>query len=71
MPVAVFVGGTLVMLFFALGPGDFQLGTTSYPVHGRWHDGIALAIDCTNELVQLVTVQQQFAATCRIRVNMG
>ena len=70
-PVTVFLTGPLVVCLFTLGEGNLQLGPASYPVHGRWNQGVAFAFYCPDELVELFPVQQQLAGALWVRLDMG
>src|SRR5690606_6217914 len=61
LPVAFLRGVALVVLLLALGQGDLQLDLVALPVHRGGHDGVAVALDAADQLVDLVPVQQQLA----------
>ena len=51
----------LVVLLLALGQSDLDLDTIVFPVHRSRHNGVALAFDCPDQLVDFGAMQQQFA----------
>jgi hypothetical protein len=70
-PVALLDRGALVVQLLALGDADLELDPALFPVHGGGHQGVALAFDQADELVELVAVQQQFAGARRVRRDVG
>ena len=61
LPVAVLLGVALVVFLLALGQGELELDLVGLPVRGGRDQGVALALDLADQLVDLVPVQQQLA----------
>ena len=67
LPVAVGLGGALVVGLLALGQGDFQLHQAAVvEIEPGRDDRAALALDGADQLVDLLAVQQQFALPPRL-----
>ena len=71
VPFPLLDGFALVVLFFALGQGDFGFGFAALPVQAEWHDGVSVPFPRTDQLADFLLVQQQLAASGRVRVDMG
>ena len=71
LPVAGLLRGALVVALLAARQCDFKLGTPAFPVHCQRDQGIALALDCADQLVQLTAVQQQLAGAGWVRDLVG
>src|SRR5512143_735926 len=61
IPVAFLLGVALVVVLFAARECDLDLDAIVLPVHRGRHDRVALALDRTDQLVDLLLVQQQLA----------
>ena len=59
------------MLLLALGECDLQFGAAFAPVEGQRYQGVALAVDQSDQSIQLTAVQQQFTAAQWVGVDMG
>ena len=53
LPVAFFLGVALVVFLLAARQADFDFDLVTFPVHGDGHEGVALALDGADELVDL------------------
>src|SRR5690606_3418539 len=51
LPVFFLERVAFVVLLLAAGEADFDLDLVAFPVHGQWHHGVALALDCADQLV--------------------
>src|SRR5262245_31346772 len=58
IPVALLLGGALVVLLLALGESDLELGAAILPVQVERHQRVALALDAADESRQLRFVEQ-------------
>ncbi len=58
LPVAIFTGCPLVMLFLALGEADFEFRPTSGPMQIEWHECESFALHRADESIQFMTLQQ-------------
>ncbi len=56
-PVAIFVRGSLVVLLFALGQAQVELGAAFFPVQAQRDQRIAFAFDRTDQAVEFAAVQ--------------
>src|SRR6056297_2446283 len=56
LPVALLFGAPLVVLFLALGQRDLDLDLAPAPVHGRWNQRVALALDLADKSREFVLV---------------
>src|SRR6185312_3745348 len=61
LPVALLLGVALVMFLLAASQADLDLDLVALPVHGGGHQSVALALDGTDQLVDLLAMQQQLA----------
>ena len=69
-PVALFQGCAFVVQFLAFGDADFEFCLAIFPVHGGSDQGVAFAFDETDEFVQFMAVQQQFARAPWLRMDV-
>ena len=58
LPVTIFVGRTLVVLFLALRQANVKLGTPLVPMELEWHERESLAFDRAGQAIQFVSMQQ-------------
>ena len=65
LPVTVFAGGALVMLFLAPGEAHEQFRAAFGPVQVQRHQRVALTLNGADQAVQLLAVQEQFARARR------
>src|SRR6056297_4282220 len=70
LPVALLLGAPLVVLFLALGQRDLDLHLAATPVHGRWNQGVALALDLADQAREFVLVEQKSAGAHRVAVDV-
>ncbi len=71
LPVAFFDVGALVVLFFAFGKADFELGAATGPVEVERDEGVAGAFNLADEGVQLLALEQKLAGACGVGDFVG
>lgn len=71
LPVTFFLSIALVILFLAFGKADFTFDPALGIVQVEWDQGIAGTFDLADQLADLISMEQQFAVTDRIRLDMG
>jgi len=71
LPVAVFLGGPLVVLLLSFRQTDFELRPASLPVHGGRYQGVSGALDQTEESIDLFPMQQQLPCPRGVRMDVG
>ena len=70
-PVAFLFGVALVVVLLAAGHADFDLDPVVFPVHRGGHQRVALAFDCTDQLVDFLAMQQQLACAPVVGDDVG
>ena len=58
LPVAILARRALVMLFLALCHADLELGAAFVPMEVERYEGKALALNSSNQTVELLPVQK-------------
>ena len=71
LPIPILLTVAFVVQFFALGQADLQLGAAPLPVHGRGHQGVAGALDQTDEAMDLGPPEKQFPVPGGVRSDVG
>jgi hypothetical protein len=61
LPVAFFFGVALIVFLLAASEADFHFDLVAFPVDGDGYEGVALAFDGANELIDFLFVQKQLA----------
>src|SRR5262245_26896141 len=71
LPVAFLARFALVVRLLALGERDFGLDLVAFPVERGGHQGVAVALDATDEVVDLGPMQQQLARAAIVGHHVG
>lgn len=59
------------MLLLAFRQSDFDLGTPVFPVQGKRHQGVTLAVDSANQLTDFLAMEEELSYSARLGVYMG
>jgi hypothetical protein len=71
LPVALLFGIALVVFLLAAGQADLDFDLVALPVHRGGHQGVALALDGADQLVDFLAMQQQFAGASVFGDDVG
>ena len=70
LPVALFLGIPLVMLFFAFGEADLELDPAVLEMQIERYEGVTGALDFADQALEFTGVQQQLSRASRIGLNV-
>ena len=71
LPVLIFLVRAFVVLLLALAQADVEFRAAFVPMQVQRHQRIAFALNGAGQPVQFMSIQQQFARSRRVCLDMG